>query len=75
LTAHFLATDAEGNACTVVAYRPWRPTPTRADSGAGYWGMGELSLEDGRSVNRLEQGVYEIAATGTRITSEDPNAV
>lgn len=73
----FEAADADGNIYTVIMYRDMIDTTTshsrvRTQSPAA---LGELRTTDGRFVNRLEKGSYEIVGRPMiPITSDDPNA-
>jgi hypothetical protein len=37
-------------------------------------GLKQIQTDDGKHVNRLEQGRYQIVATGQTLRSTDPNA-
>lgn len=73
----FVATDCGGNEYTVIMYRDVIDTttqhshvPTQAPAA-----LGELRTSDGRDVNRIEKGSYEIVGHPMiPITSDDPNA-
>ena len=71
----FQATGNDGRTYTVRAIA--RPNPsaghpegTRHATG----GVGRLETADGRTVNRLGKGQYEIAGAGIKLRSKDPKA-
>ena len=69
----FLATDADGNKYTIIMLRKWVDT---SDEASPTWtGVPRYLTIDGRRVNRIKKGVYEIIARPRiLITSDDPNA-
>ena len=73
----FVATDAAGNEYKVVIYRDLIDTShlqsrTRTQAPAK---LGKLRTTDGRHVNRIDKGSYEIVDRPMiQITSDDPNA-
>ena len=73
----FVATDAGGNEYTVFMYRDMIDTTnmhsrTRTQVPAA---LGELKTSDGRHVNRIDKGSYEIVGRPMiPISSDDPNA-
>ena len=73
----FVARDADGNEYTIIMYRGMIDTThmhsrVRTEVPAR---LGELRTSDGRHVNRIAKGSYEIVDRPmVPITSDDPNA-
>lgn len=73
----FVAVDSDANEYTVIMYRDLVNTTTLQSRVPTHMraALGELRTSDGRCVNRIEKGTYEIVGRPMiRITSDDPNA-
>ena len=46
----------------------------REDPDAEIEGLKSIATDDGRAVNRLEKGVYQIVGPNIRLRSDDPEA-
>ena len=69
----FLATDGDGNEYRVLMFRKWLDASDEANS---VWiGVPHYLTFDGRRVDRIKKGEYEvIARPKIPITSDDPSA-
>lgn len=72
----FVARDAEGNEYTIYIYCAQIDVTTGHSPHREYAdGMRELRTEDGRAVNRIARGTYEIVGpVAVRVSSDDPAA-
>ena len=69
----FTASDADGKPYVLHAERDdVGVSTTQAPTGEGE-GMGKMTTEDGRAVNRLAKGEYRLV-DGTVLHSNDPDA-
>ncbi len=70
----FVAVGEDGSEHTIDIYIHVFDVATFEDPSAELDGIKELRAEDGRRVNRIDKGVYEIVDTKERLTSADPAA-
>jgi hypothetical protein len=71
-TSHFIAKDADG--VKVVLRLRITTSTQRFSRPVKVLEVLELFTPDGSPVLRLAKGVYEVLATGQRLTSDDPHA-
>ena len=71
----FRARDGFGHWHTVIVFQQIVDASTETDRNAEMLGSKILQTEDGRSVNQVSKGLYEIVDRPTvRLASDDPNA-
>ena len=70
----FTATSEAGTEYTIRVRIPRVSIPGRGGPLATRAGRPELHTSDGRSVNRLEKGVYQVVTTGVVLRSSSPDA-
>ena len=73
-TGSFVATSEDGEEYTIHEFTKFIDVGTRRDPTRQIRGLRELRTEDGRAVNHLEKGRYEIVQTGQILMSDDPDA-
>lgn len=69
-TATFAAHTEDGHQVTIHEITEFLEVGTPDETS----GLAELLTDDGRPVNRIEKGKYQLVATGEILTSDDPNA-
>ena len=77
LTGSFIAVDDDGNEYTIGIYRDVIDTTTHHSTRREqtYSSLATLLTDDGRHVNRVDQGAYEIVGHPMiPLTSTDPSA-
>jgi hypothetical protein len=71
----FQATGDDGRTYTVRAIARHNPSVDHSEGRHhATGGIGRLEILDGRTVNRLGKGQYEIAGAGIKLRSKDPKA-
>ena len=71
----FVARSEDGQVFRIDVCANVIPAGARAQPNAVHEGLKELWTSDGRRVNRIDKGVYEIVESGVRLTSDDPDAL
>lgn len=74
-TASFVATFNDGQEIRIIEWTEITTIKSRSET-QHREGLKKLKTEDGRSVNRISKGVYDIVDVMglIRVTSDDPNA-
>lgn len=75
LIHEFTATDDQGKEYRLRVRQDEIPVNTRENPSAVTGGLKSIVTDDGRKVNRLGKGRYEIAVSGIILTSSDPDAI
>jgi len=70
----FTATSEAGTEYTIRVRIPRVSTASRGGPHAARAGRPAFHTSDGRSVNRLEKGVYQVVTTGVVLRSSSPDA-
>jgi len=74
-TGSFVAVDQQGHMIRVLTSQMMIDVRTHSDLHAPPMpGMMSLCLQDGKSVNKVGQGVYEVVQTGAILRSDAPDA-
>jgi hypothetical protein len=68
------AKDSSGHAIQIIIYQLFSRSESREGISEKPLPRQNFETADGRSVNWISKGVYEIFSTGERLTSDDPNA-
>ena len=68
----FDAFDESGQPVQIDVFVDIVDIGTRLDPGATAKGLRTLRTKDGRSVNRIAKGRYEIVQSGVKLRSDDP---
>ncbi len=69
----FLAVNASGRQFEIHQFQDMILTQTRGGT-LRTPGVSDLQLDDGRFVNQISKGNYEIAESGEQLSSDDPDA-
>ena len=70
----FIATDDNGKRHTLHVVTTYVYAGDNVDPNAELQGVSSIQTEDGRHVNRLRKGEYEVSVTGFKLHSDDPKA-
>jgi hypothetical protein len=70
----FNAIDDDGETHALHVYGSMIDVSDFDNPNAEIEGLKQIQTDDGKHVNRLEQGRYQIVATGQTLRSTDPNA-
>jgi hypothetical protein len=71
----FIVVDEQGRTAQLYCRKPIIDIGTHDDPHAEGQGLGEITTTDGRAVNRLARGQYEIVGyPNVTVTSHDPKA-
>lgn len=70
----FTAVDGQGNKYRLLVYQQNVRAGTRGEPSTVIPGQKRIVTEDGKSVNRLKKGEYEIVETHVVLRSSDPDA-
>ena len=73
-TGTFRAVDKDGKKYTIHEFTNIIDVATRENPGGEAEGTKFLRTSDGKHVNRMEKGKYEMVFPPTSLTSDDPNA-
>ena len=71
----FAAKDSNGMPCRIQVLTSILDVSHSEDRNAEIKGLAELKTEDGRAVNVIAKGKYQVVQTGEILTSSDPKAV
>jgi hypothetical protein len=74
LVQTFDAQTDEGHVYTLHVCQKCIEVPTRADPNAVCPALKSIRTSDGKSVNRLDRGKYQIVETGIILHSDSPDA-
>lgn len=74
-TRNFIATDSEGKEYKIFIYIDYYKANSFDKPNDVVQGPKTLETSDGRKVNRIEKGKYQIVPTGTILLSKSPDAL
>ncbi len=74
-TGSFVAVDQQGRRVRVLKSQTMHDVRTHGEPNAPPMpGLMSLRTEDGKAVNRIEKGKYEVVQTGVILRSDEPDA-
>jgi len=73
-TGSFIAVGEDGSERKLHIFTQIIDAGTLDNPDAELEGLKELRTDDGKAVNRLEKGKYQVVVTGETLRSDSPNA-